>query len=382
MKNCVIGKYPYKKDIQEKIISDGVAHLTFRVSGMDDLIHPYSVPGYEYLSGKLVGFLDTFRMLLPEKLPIVLEITGKQFADTEREMLDKTIWRHYGLILSEASRNLKKIKWRIFVYVILMILSSSLILLASDATNEVITNYAAVLFWFFGYRVFIHLILDYQPLYKDYQWYRRLSSLKLIFPDDTEQSVDAEQVSKETIHYAREMDVLVSKDRFVKQVLMEDTCVSLGCRVNAVEDVVLPSGVGDMEIISDEMAEYLMSALPFVNQKAVTKLTIEGKAFSEDEQNRISAAFRNYMAFMISEQEAERKSNKGTSIFFTIGLFISTMILLIFGKNAQLTVHEFILVAFWFFADYLLEFAILSRKKIKDQQRVLKKLADMDIIFT
>lgn len=374
-------KYPNINDIQNKVISDGTAHLTFCAQEMSDIIHPYSVPGYEYLSGGFIEYLDRFRTILPDEMPVVLEITGKQFDDREKKVIDKAIWMHYGLILSEASRNMKKIKWRIAVYVILMILSSSLMLLAANATEEIITNYAAVLFWFFGYRVLTHLILDYHPNHKEYKWYRRLSALKLIFSNDKEQPVDAVQVSKETIQYAREMDKLVSKDRFVEQVLMEDACVSLGCRVRAVEDVVFPSGAGDMEIVSSEMADYLMSALPFVKKKAITKLTIEGNDFTEEEQNRISAAFRNHMAFLISGQEEERKSNKCISILFALGLLASTAVLFVFGSSVQLTVHEFILVNFWFFADYLLEFAILSRKEIKDQKRVLEKLADMDILF-
>lgn len=374
-------KYPDRNDIQNKIISDETVHLTFRAEEMSDIIHPYSVSGYEYLSGGFIEFLDRFRNVLPDKTPIVLKITGRLFEDREKEIIGKAIWMHYGLILSEASRNMKKIKWRTAVYLILMVLSSPLMLLAVNAAEEILTNYSAVLFWFFGYRILTHLILDYHPNYKEYKWYRRLSAMKLVFSNDMEQTIDAERISKESLQYAREMDSLVGKDRFVEHVLMEDACVSLGCRVKAVEDVVLPSGAGDMEIISDEMADYLMSALPFVKKKAITKLTVEGGRFTEKEQDRISAAFRNHMAFMISGQEAEKKSNRVISLLFALGLLISTVILFIFGRHVQLTVHELILVAFWFFADYLLEFAILSSKKINDQKRLLEKLADMDIMF-
>ena len=75
------------------------------------------------------------------------------------------------------------------------------------------------------------------------------------------------------------------------------------------------------------------------------------------------------------------KSGERVSVMFALGLMISTLILFVCGNNVQLTVHEFILVAFWFFADYFLEFAILSGKEIKDQKRLLEKLADMDILF-
>lgn len=374
-------KYPNINDIQNKVLLDDSVHLTFCAAEMSDIIHPYSVPGYEYLSSGFIEFLDRFKTILPDEMPVVLEITGTQFNDQDKSVIDKAIWMHYGLILSEASRNMKKIKWRIAVYIILMIFSSSLMLLAANVTDEIIANYSAVLFWFFGYRILTHLILDYHPKHKEYKWYRRLSALKLVFSNDTEQPIDAEQISKETVQYTQEMDNLVRKDRFVEQVLMEDACVSLGCQVRAVEDVVLPSGAGDMEIVSSEMVDYLMSALPFVKKKAITRLTIEGDGFTEEEQDRITTAFRNQMAFMISGQEAERKSNKGISFLFALGLFISTVILFVCGNNVQLTVHEFILVAFWFFADYLLEFAILSRKEIIDQKRILEKLADMDILF-
>ncbi|MCQ2566820.1 MAG: hypothetical protein MJ127_00235 [Mogibacterium sp.] len=374
-------KYLEVKDIQNIITEDGTAHLTYDAVEMNDIIHPYSVPGYESLSGRFVGFLERFRPVIPKKTPIVLEIAGKDFSKEEKDIIDKAIWMHYGLDLSEAAGNLKKMRVRMLIYAVMVILSSSLLFVASHISNEVVENYAYILFWFFGYRILTHLVLDYQPIYRDYQWYRRLAALKLCFADENEELPDVESIARETSRYADEADLLTKNERFVEHVLMDGSSVSLGCRIDHAEDVLRPSGAGDLEIVSDEMADYLMSAVPFIKQKPVIGLTVEAGRISESKQTRISSAIRNYLAFLISAQDDERESNKAVSITFAVGLIISTLVLYIFGSNAGLATHEFILVAFWFFADYLLEFTILTRAEIKNQKKALEKLANMDISF-
>lgn len=124
-----------------------------------------------------------------------------------------------------------------------------------------------------------------------------------------------------------------------------------------------------------------MSVVPFIKQRPVTGLTVEAVSISESKQTRISSVIRNYLAFLISVQDDERESNKAVSITFAIGLIISTLVLYIFGSKAGLATHEFILVAFWFFADFLPEFTILTRAEIKNQKKALEKLANMDITF-
>lgn len=374
-------KYPNITDIQKKAITDGAAKLSFRAEDMKEMIHPYSIPGYEYLSADFVGFMDRFRTVLPKKTPIVLEITGKSFNEEEKKMIDKAIWMHYGLYLSESSQNLKKTLIRMISYFLLMLLSSYLLFAVDQVSDEVILNYAYVLFWFFGYRLLIHLVLEFSPIYREYQWYRRLAALKLIFAQDAPQELDTEAVAKEISAYEHEADRLVTKQSFVEQVLMEETFVSLGCRVDDAKEVLFPAGVGDMEIVSSEMAEYLMSALPFIKQKPVTRLTIEGKGFTEEEKSRITKAIRNYLAFTISEQDEEKKINRGTSVLFGGCLLLSTLVLFLWGKQVNLAVHEFILISFWFFADYFLEFVLLSQIQIRKQKRALEKLANMEITF-
>lgn len=374
-------KYPDLNDIQNKIISNGTAHLSFYAEDIHDIIHPYSISGYECLSGDFVAFLERFRTILPKKLPLILEIKGKVFDESEKEVIDKAIWMHFGLNLSEASKKFKETNKRMFIYLIMTVLSSVFIFMAANNSNEVITNYGSILFWFFAYRLLIHLILDCKPIYEEYHWYRRLSSLKLIFSDDSQENMSAQEISKENAYYEHKADKMIKKHQFVEQILMEDSYVDLACKIGNAEDVLCQSGAGNLEIVSEEMVDYLMCALPFINQKDVAKLTIQTKELSKEQQNRISSAIRNQMAFIISEQDAQRDSNKGVSILFTVGLLLSTIVLYVWGKEVDIAVHEFILVLFWFFADFLLEFVILTRKEIKYQKKTLEKLAEMEILF-
>lgn len=374
-------KYPKLKELQKKIIVDGTARLTYQAKEMTDVIHPFSVEGYEYLSGSLVEFLDRFRTVIPDKLPIVLEIKGKKFSNEEKKTIDRAIWTHYGLYLSERDADMRATKRRMFIYLIMTILSSSLMFLVNKSPDEVVVNYGSVLFWFFAYRLLIQLVLDFQPVYLDYLWYRRLTSMKLIFSEDADVKLDTEKISKETLRYAMEADDMIKNSSFVKNILMEETYMDLGCRIENVEEALIPSGAQDIEILSSELADYLMSVLPFIKKESVTKLTIECDEISKKDQKRIEKALRNYLAFTIFDKEAEGKFNKGISIFFAICTVLSTLILYLWGKGVNLAVHEFILVLFWFFVDYLLDFVILSRMDIKAKKKTLEKLANMEIQF-
>ncbi len=362
-------------------MKENTAHLTFHAKNIDDLINPCSVPGYEYVSVELVAFLERFRSIIPEKTPIVLEITDGSFTADEKKIIDGAIWMHFCLYLAETADQLKNILKRMFIFLIMMILSSACLFWVSDMTNEVVINYGYLLFWFFGYRLVTHLMLDCLPLYASYRWYRRLAAAKLIFKEDTKQVLDTMELSKEAAQHAREADRQIRTHRLVDHVFMEETCVALGCKISQAEECLLPSGAEGVEIISDDLTAYLTEALPFIKQDAVTKLEIEGGPFTEDEKKRITAAIRNQLSFIIADQEDEQKENTNTSIFFTIGLVAATLMLWFLGKGSNKAVHEFIMVLFWFFSDYLLELVLLSRTKLLSEKKVLEKLADMDITY-
>ncbi|MBQ0059773.1 MAG: hypothetical protein KBS83_07500, partial [Lachnospiraceae bacterium] len=109
-------KYPSVNDMQKMINTEGIVQISFDGENLHDIIHPYSLPGYEYLSGEFVSFLDRFKGIIPPKMPILLKITGREYNDEEKETIDNAIWMHYGLYLSEASSNLKRLSCRILIY--------------------------------------------------------------------------------------------------------------------------------------------------------------------------------------------------------------------------------------------------------------------------
>lgn len=374
-------KYPDIENIQSKITSEGVAHLIYHANDINDIVHVYSVKGYECLSGGFVEFMDRFRTVIPRKVPIILEIKGKHFDDEEKAAIDNAIWTQYGLYLSEVHNNLKSIRLKMALYFILMAISSVFLFWVASSTSEVIANYGYILFWFFGYRVMTHLILDYHPIHREYQWYRRLAAMKLLFSEDGMQELDTQDLLQEVSKYEKEADRQIREHLFVNNVLMDDVGVALGCKITRPDEVLCSSGVDDMEIVSDEMADYLISTLPFIKRKYVTRLEIEGAAFTEDERDRITKAIRNHLGFVISEQDSERITNRKICSLFSVGLFISTMVLYLWGQRMNLAIHEFVILSFWFFADYLLDFLFLTGTQIRAKKKTLEKLAEMEIIF-
>lgn len=376
-----MSNYKSVEEINKRIISDGIALITYDVEENGPVIHSFSLPGYEYLSGEFVEFLDKFRTIIPKKVPIVLEITSESYNGIDKKTIDDAVWMHYGLYLSEASGNLKKIRMKVIIFGLLTILSSVFLFMAAGNPDEVLLNYGSLLFWFFAYRLLTYLAIDYLPVKKEYRWYRRLAAMKICFSEDSYQKLDSAELTSLSSEYEHEADRTTRDAALVDYMFMDDSAVTLGCRIDSPASVLKPSGIEGIEVISEEMTDYLLGALPFIKHRSTSGLELEAGDMTDELKIRIADAIRNKLAFLISDKDEENRANNFISITFAAGLFISMIILYIWGRSANLAVHEFILVLFWFFADYLLEFTLLSRTEIKSDKKTLEKLANIDITF-
>ena len=84
-------KVDYDKAVKYYFIDKDVAYITCKVSGLDDIISRYSVPGYELLSEDFSNYLERIMIHIPEKYPLVLEITGHQFTKDEQTRIEDAI---------------------------------------------------------------------------------------------------------------------------------------------------------------------------------------------------------------------------------------------------------------------------------------------------
>ena len=64
------------KRLKEDYIDNGIATLPCKVTGTDDMISRFSVPGYETLSSEFSDYIEASAGFIPPEYPIVLEISG------------------------------------------------------------------------------------------------------------------------------------------------------------------------------------------------------------------------------------------------------------------------------------------------------------------
>lgn len=74
-----------EKRLRKEFIDHGIATIPCKVSGMDDILSSYSVPGYESLNSEFVDYLINITELIPEEYPIVLNIVGKNSPKRSRK---------------------------------------------------------------------------------------------------------------------------------------------------------------------------------------------------------------------------------------------------------------------------------------------------------
>jgi len=372
------------KKYQEKITENGIAHLMFYADEMTDIIHPFSFNEYEVLSEGFVGFLDKYKSIIPSKVPIVLEIIGNEWTDKEKETIDKTIWAHFGIKMTIARAEVKKFLWRGLLYLVFTILSAVLLFCVNGNDNEVVSNFAYLPFWFFGYRLLTIIILDLVPAFKCESWYKRLASTILIFSKeqiDFSDKVDYEKVQSEFDQYKKETKAAVHHHKLLDEYVMDDGMVSIGCTVHSLSDFVLVPWIEGREFLTDEMASYLDAVTEVVKPNSTIELTVDGVAFSDEEQDLIRKGIKHYFSWSMADKERNQKDNNKLIAIFIVAILVICAMIIGFGKKLDLGMHEFVIMLFWFFADYVLEFILISKHNINNMRKIYEACYHMNVDF-
>lgn len=172
-------KVDYDKAVKYYFIDKDVAYITCKVSGLDDIISRYSVPGYELLSEDFSNYLERIMIHIPEKYPLVLEITGHQFTKDEQTRIEDAIWTQFELQFGAVQKKHRIGIIRAIWFAIFLGVSALLLLNTSQMLYEMIY----ILFWFFGDRLIEYLILDGFAVNREKLHYAQILSMKVIFTD-------------------------------------------------------------------------------------------------------------------------------------------------------------------------------------------------------
>ena len=361
-----------------------IKKLTYHISSVEDIINHFSQEGFEILSASFLAFIDMMCPEATDTAPILLEITGRKLEESQQKRIDYAIWLHYRLRLTRLERSSKTCRMKIFWFLICTVLSSLLLYMVTQQTTEVETQFYYLPIWFFGYRLLTYPLQEYLPLRREIKRCRQLAAMKLVFSaepmsnlsDDILEAVRMENA----VYYEQAMDGIRSEE-LVRQFTKEDGTLILGCRTDSAENLLNPCSNQGNELISGDIADFLEQAEPFIHPKRPVELWIEGCNFTEKEKTEISDAFRNFSRLRYQQAISELKENRRNILAYALGLIASCILLYFCGQNAGLALHEYMLIALWFFGDYLVEFSLLGLSDSKYNVLLRKRLMSMKICF-
>ncbi|GEM_PF-6604126 len=377
-------KHTELKKYKKLIDKNGIVHIVYYASDIHDIIHPLSIEENEILSEDFVGFLEKYRPLIHPKAPTVLEISGKQFSEEEQTLINNTIWSNFCMNMTHADIEARACVKSIVLYLIYTVISALLLFSVKNISDEVIVNLAYMPFWFFGYRLLIYIILDCMPLWNLRKWYRQLASTYVFFSgskDTVFNDISEEELSKEIKEYLTETYKKLQNNRMALRYIKEKGLIELGCRVNSIEDIIMNPLAKGREYMSGVLAGYIGLAEPFFRHDCRMTLEIKGKAFSEEEKVGIRNAIKNYYGLRVASEERDMLDNRRKIYLFSVLAFISCIMVFLWGAKVDIAMHEFIVMIFWFFGDYLLEFILINNFGFKKRRKILKNCMDMEVSF-
>lgn len=188
----------FEKRLDAEFIDHGIATIPCNVSGMDDIISSYSVPGYESLNSDFVDYLGGVADLVPEQYPIVLSIVGTRFTEAEQNIIRRTIEYDTSYNLGSAEKESRHLL-KMFIIMAIGTVLTGLMISMFEWGSPVSLEFIYIFFWFFAYTIVEYTFIDGRELKKQRIRAARLACTKVIFSEEFDESDYSEEEAKEIL---------------------------------------------------------------------------------------------------------------------------------------------------------------------------------------
>lgn len=174
--------FDYAKYVREFFVEDGKAYVSVKVDSIDDIISEYSIKDYEWLNSDFVSYIEENAYYIPVHYPIVIEIFGYEFTESEKIMITKVIKDYFGLKLGERIIELKMNK-RKAITLLLFGLVTLVISFVLSSFNQISMLFELVLIiaWFSIWEFVDYGWLEGQQMKKDKLEAGQLASVEVKF---------------------------------------------------------------------------------------------------------------------------------------------------------------------------------------------------------
>lgn len=177
-------KFNYAKFVKHYYMEKGEAYISAKVNSIEDIVSGYSIEDYEWINKDFAEYIENSAYYIPIEESIILEITGAQFTDEEKEIIEKVIKDYFGLDLGDKMIDLEINKRRSILLGLFALLSIIIFFsLYLYADKFIFTELFAFGFWFFCWEFAETGWLDRSDLKTEKIEAGQLASLKIRFID-------------------------------------------------------------------------------------------------------------------------------------------------------------------------------------------------------
>jgi len=361
---------------------DVVTHLIYRIADKYDIINRFSSKGNELLNDNFVLYLERILPLVVKDKPVVMQITGAELSQDEKNAVDAAVWSFYRLKISEASVVKRNCRIKTFWFLISFILSSILLFIAGSNTDEVLLQFFYLPFWFFGYRVITYPIFDYLPVVRECKKLVQMAAMHLMFTSEPVECVPEGEIKvavEQKSLYERLAKDGTANNRMIEEFYMDGQSMVVECHVQGVEDIVCSASVPGRELLSASMASYLENVEPFVKKNTPVRLDIMGDKLVEEDKQAIQSAISHHYGLFVEAEQQAGAANWRKVFAFAVCLVIACVVLGVWGSSVSVATHELMLIVLWFFGDYLFEYALLEHIAIQRRKTKWHTISQMEI---
>lgn len=169
--------------LRNEYIDQGIATIPCNVNSIEDIISPYSVPGYESLNGSFIEYISGIVDAVPDYCPIVLSIVGHKFTEEQQNIIKNTIVDDCAYALGSVEKE-NRHHLNIFLLMASGLVLSCILLAVLKWQESIQMELLFVLFWFCADVFVDYLLIEGSQLKKQRIRAARLACLKVEFSEE------------------------------------------------------------------------------------------------------------------------------------------------------------------------------------------------------
>lgn len=167
----------------------------------------------------------------------------------------------------------------------------------------------------------------------------------------------------------------------VKEQFISDNKAVIPCRVTDYYDIIHPFSVEGYEAVNPEFTAYVADVIRFIPVEYPIVLDITGCSFSDEQKARIVETLKVDAIYELGAIETEGKALKDKLKYMLCGLFVMGIFLTVMNFVITGMPREFLLITFWFFADFIISYVLWDRREYQKELTLAGRMADLEVTF-